>query len=200
MEMHVIVNREIYLSYKKDVYHLSPRLFCEEYFYQFPTYEVPVELTGMKPFLPFVQQVVVYATASFTDFINLLLLLDFLWTNQYVGSIQIHYVFKQNRPLIASYYASVTLERFDYMNVSSVLQSIMQKKEVCHRIKKIPGFDSYIQFYNLCLNQSLFREVHESIFEMDDKEEQLAALSEKYSHFHFKMEYLKELLKNMDEG
>lgn len=199
MEINIVVSKDLYQTYKKELYALSPRLFCDEYFYQFPDYENPIELNGMQSFLSFVTKVHLYATSSFLDFINILLVCDFLISNHYAGWIHIGYALKQNKPFNQSIYAESTLSLQDMKEVPMVIQAIKQKKEVHQHIPKILGFDSFIQFYNQTLDVEFFKEINEELLNLDNIDEKVAFLMEKYSQFHLNKEYYETLLKEMNE-
>ena len=91
MESHIIINEKIYQSYKEDILPLNARLFTTQYFYNLKEYEVPLDLKGILTYLPYIKKITLYTTASFIDFVNVLLVLSFLKENNYKNEIIINY-------------------------------------------------------------------------------------------------------------
>ena len=75
MKSYIVINKKIYERYKEDILPLSARLFCEPYFYNISNYEVPLDLKGLENFLLFTEEIEIYTTSTFIDFVNILLLI-----------------------------------------------------------------------------------------------------------------------------
>ena len=78
MKSYIVINKKIYEKYKDDILPLSARLFCEPYFYDINNYEVPLDLKGLENFLAFTEEIEIYTTSTFLDFVNIILVLSFL--------------------------------------------------------------------------------------------------------------------------
>ena len=118
MKSYIVVNKDIYLKYKDEILPLNPRLFDTPYFYNLSEYKTPLDLSGISNFLSFTDEVVIYACSTFIDFVNILLVLNFLKENNYQGEVTIKYVFMQHNSLTKSIFVNSKLTQVDYDNVN----------------------------------------------------------------------------------
>ena len=77
MKSHIIVNELIVKDYKDDILNLNVRLFTNKYYYDLDNYEIPLDLKGIENHLTFIDEVIIYTSTTFIDYVNVLLVLSF---------------------------------------------------------------------------------------------------------------------------
>ena len=78
MKCFIIVNENIYKKYKEDILPLNARLFTNPYFYDLANYKTPSSLTGIIDYLKYFDEISIYTSSTFLDFVNILLIVSFL--------------------------------------------------------------------------------------------------------------------------
>ena len=76
MKSHIIVNELIVKDYKDDILNLNVRLFTNKYYYELDNYEIPLDLKGIENHLTFIDEVIIYTSTTFIDYVNVLLVLS----------------------------------------------------------------------------------------------------------------------------
>ena len=200
MKSYIVINSSIYRKYKEDILPLNARLFCDEHFYNLDNYNVPLDLKGIENFLIFTDEIEVYTTSTFIDFINILLILDFLKSKEYKGKVKINYVMFNSNKLKESILVNTTLTNIDYDNVADFLLSIKKKEEIKGFNIKLPGSINNIIFYNMLIDSNKFIMTLEDVIDEyeEDIDEVASYLFENYSNMglskDFYLEYLKKYM------
>ncbi len=198
MKYHIINNYDIFKDYKSEFVNLNIRLFGEPYFYNLKSYQVPIELNGLINYLSYVEEIVIYSTATFIDFINILLILSFLKNNNYQGKILINYLLLKKQNIKDAIFTKIIISINDFIDVDLVLANITNNQEVKNHKVNILGYANYINFYNMLLDSNKFlMNIDEMLEEIEEDESKLANyLAMRYSNMglseKFYGQYLKE--------
>ena len=198
MKYHIINNYDIFKDYKSEFVNLNIRLFGEPYFYNLKSYQVPIELNGLINYLSYVEEIVIYSTATFIDFINILLILSFLKNNNYQGKILINYLLLKKQNIKDAIFTKIIISINDFIDVDLVLANITNNQEVKNHKVNILGYANYINFYNMLLDSNKFlMNIDEMLEEVEEDESKLANyLAVRYSNMglseKFYDQYLKE--------
>ena len=197
MKSYIVINSSIYSKYKEDILPLNARLFCDENFYNLDSYNVPLDLKGIENYLIFIDEIEVYTTSTFIDFVNILLILDFLKTKEYKGKVIINYVMFSSNKLKDSILVNTTLTNNEYDNVADFLLSLKNKEEIKNFNIKLPGSINYINFYNMLVDSDKFiMTLQDVIDECDeDIDEVTDYLFDNYSNMGLSKEFYLEYLK-----
>lgn len=197
MKSYIVINSSIYSKYKEDILPLNARLFCDENFYNLDSYNVPLDLKGIENYLIFIDEIEVYTTSTFIDFVNILLILDFLKTKEYKGKVIINYVMFSSKKLKDSILVNTTLTNNEYDNVADFLLSLKNKEEIKNFNIKLPGSINYINFYNMLVDSDKFiMTLQDVIDECDeDIDEVTDYLFDNYSNMGLSKEFYLEYLK-----
>lgn len=197
MKSYIVINSSIYSKYKEDILPLNARLFCDENFYNLDSYNVPLDLKGIENYLIFIDEIEVYTTSTFIDFVNILLILDFLKTKEYKGKVIINYVMLSSKKLKDSILVNTTLTNNEYDNVADFLLSLKNKEEIKNFNIKLPGSINYINFYNMLVDSDKFiMTLQDVIDECDeDIDEVTDYLFDNYSNMGLSKEFYLEYLK-----
>ena len=197
MKSYNVINSSIYSKYKEDILPLNARLFCDENFYNLDSYNVPLDLKGIENYLIFIDEIEVYTTSTFIDFVNILLILDFLKTKEYKGKVIINYVMLSSKKLKDSILVNTTLTNNEYDNVADFLLSLKNKEEIKNFNIKLPGSINYINFYNMLVDSDKFiMTLQDVIDECDeDIDEVTDYLFDNYSNMGLSKEFYLEYLK-----
>ena len=197
MKSYIVINSSIYSKYKEDILPLNARLFCDENFYNLDSYNVPLDLKGIENYLIFIDEIEVYTTSTFIDFVNILLILDFLKTKEYKGKVKINYVMFNSNKLKDSILVNTTLTNNEYDNVADFLLSLKNKEEIKNFNIKLPGSINYINFYNMLVDSDKFiMTLQDVIDECDeDIDEVTDYLFDNYSNMGLSKEFYLEYLK-----
>lgn len=194
MESHIVINSRIYEKYKEDILPLSARLFCDDYFYNLSSYEVPLDLKGIATYLPYIKKITLYTTATFIDFVNVLLVLSFLNDNNYQNEVQINYYLLNGDSLNKALFVSSKLTHYEDANV--ILESIKNNKKISSVNLKIPGFINYVNFFNMFVDTEDFLIYFEELIdECEEDNEKIAEyLADKYSNMGINKQYYLDYL------
>lgn len=198
MKYHIINNYDIFKDYKSELVNLNIRLFGEPYFYNLKSYQVPIELNGLINYLSYVEEIVIYSTATFIDFINILLILSFLKNNNYQGKVLINYLLLKKQNIKDAIFTKTIISINDFIDVDLVLANITNNQEVKNHKVNILGYANYINFYNMLLDSNKFlMNIDEMLEEVEEDESKLANyLAMRYSNMglseKFYDQYLKE--------
>lgn len=197
MKSYIVINSSIYSKYKEDILPLNARLFCDENFYNLDSYNIPLDLKGIENYLIFIDEIEVYTTSTFIDFVNILLILDFLKTKEYKGKVKINYVMFNSNKLKDSILVNTTLTNNEYDNVADFLLSLKNKEEIKNFNIKLPGSINYINFYNMLVDSDKFiMTLQDVIDECDeDIDEVTDYLFDNYSNMGLSKEFYLEYLK-----
>lgn len=193
----IIVNKDIYKNYKDSFISLNARLFTEQYFYELNTYEIPLDLKGIEMYIQYNDQIDIYSSTTYIDFINVLLVLSFLRKNNYQKKVVIHYCKFIDKSLEKSNFLNITLKSNDYSNVDLLLFEIKKGKIIKQELINLPGSHNFINFHNMINdNQKFMLSLQEVIEEFDEDIDDIANyLYEKYSNFALSKEYYINYLK-----
>lgn len=200
MKSYIVINKKIYEKYKDAILPLSARLFCEPYFYDISNYEVPLDLKGLENFLSFTKEIEIYTTSTFIDFINILLVLDFLKNKEFKGNVKINYLFLNGQSLNNSIFVNTNLTLTDYNDVGYVLKAIKEGNTLPKFSNKLIGYINYQNFYNMLIDGDKFIFSLSDVIDKYDEDIDLIAsyLEDKYSNMGLNKEfYLKFLEKYM---
>lgn len=200
MKSYIVVNRQIYLKYKDEILPLNARLFSEPFFYNLKDYSIPLDLSGLENYLSFTSEIIIYATSSFIDFVNILLVLSFLNKKDYNGKVVINYVFLHEKNLQKAILINNNLTKTDYNNVDALIKSIIEEKQLPNIDFKVTGYLNHMNFYNMLIDPEKFIMCLEDVIEKYDEDiENIASyLYEKYSNMGLSKEfYLSYLEKNL---
>ena len=197
MKSYIVINSSIYSKYKEDILPLNARLFCDENFYNLDSYNVPLDLKGIENYIIFIDEIEVYTTSTFIDFVNILLILDFLKTKEYKGKVKVNYVMFNSNKLKDSILVNTTLTNNEYDNVADFLLSLKNKEEIKNFNIKLPGSINYINFYNMLVDSDKFiMTLQDVIDECDeDIDEVTDYLFDNYSNMGLSKEFYLEYLK-----
>lgn len=197
MKSYIVINSSIYSKYKEDILPLNARLFCDENFYNLDSYNVPLDLKGIENYLIFIDEIEVYTTSTFIDFVNILLILDFLKTKEYKGKVKVNYVMFNSNKLKDSILVNTTLTNNEYDNVADFLLSFKNKEEIKNFNIRLPGSINYINFYNMLVDSDKFiMTLQDVIDECDeDIDEVTDYLFDNYSNMGLSKEFYLEYLK-----
>lgn len=197
MKSYIVINSSIYSKYKEDILPLNARLFCDENFYSLDSYNVPLDLKGIENYLIFIDEIEVYTTSTFIDFVNILLILDFLKTKEYKGKVIINYVMFSSNKLKDSILVNTTLTNNEYDNVADFLLSLKNKEEIKNFNIKLPGSINYINFYNMLVDSNKFIVTLQDVIDEcdEDIDEVTNYLFDNYSNMGLSKEFYLEYLK-----
>ena len=87
MKSHILVNPLILKKYKDDVLSLNIRTFTDQYYYNLNDYETPLDLKGIENYLMFIEEINIYCSTTFIDYVNVLLVLSFLRSNSFKNNV-----------------------------------------------------------------------------------------------------------------
>lgn len=199
MDINIVINSKVYLTYKDEILPLSARLFCDSYFYDIKNYKDPIDLKGIENYLKFTDNVNLYTTSSFLDFVNILLVLSFLKSKNYDCNINIFYHNINEKSFDKSIIMKVNLKLNDLCNVDEILNNIKDSKEITNSNLKLPGIINYINFYNLLTNTDKFLLCFEEVIDSFDEDIELIAnyLYQKYSNMGLDKQYYLSYLKKI---
>ena len=197
MKTHIVINKRIYENYKDEILPLSARLFCDEYFYDLKNYKQPVELNGIKNYLLYTKQITIYTTATFLDFVNVLLVLSFLKENNYQNDIIINYYLLNSKTLDEALFMSTNLKGNELEPVETLLSNIKNKNKLTNVSLKLPGMINYINFFNMISDKENFNFYFQELIEEceDDIEELAECLYEKYNNMGLNKQFYLDLIK-----
>ena len=200
MKSHIIVNTQIINKYKDDILNLNVRTFIKQYFYELNTYEVPLDLKGIENHLVFIDEIVIYCSTTFIDYVNVLLILSFLRKNSYHHKVVIKYYNFVSSDFLKDNFLNITLTNKDYDNVDYLLTLLKLKKVIKEDLVKLPGSYNFINFINMINNQENFIASLDEVIEYyyEDIDNIASYLVNKYSHIglnkQYYLDYLKEFL------
>ena len=196
MKSYIIVNKDIYLKYKDEILPLNARLFSEPYFYDLKSYNVPLDLKGIENYLSFTNQIIIYTTSSFIDFVNILLVLTFLKEKGYSSEVVINYVFLHQTTLDKAISINNKLTLQQYNEVDHILECIKENKPMPNINFPIIGYINFSNFYNMLIDHNKFMMCFEEIIEEyeEDAEDIANYLFEKYSNFGLSKEFYLDYL------
>lgn len=191
MNIHIIINKNIYSKFKDNIIILNPRLFCEPNFYSLENYQTPFDLQGISSYLKYNDIIELHSTSTFLDFINVLLVLSFLKSNNYEGKIIINYYVLYENDYKKARFINITLTKNDYTKVDELLNSFIRETKINNISLKIPGFLNYINFFNMLIDNEKFILSLNEVIEQYDEDVSLIAsyLEEKYSNMGLNKEY-----------
>ena len=197
MNTHIVINKRIYENYKDEILPLSARLFCDEYFYDLANYKEPIELIGIKNYLSYIDEIILYTTATCLDFINILLVLSFLKNNNYKGVVNIKYYLLTSTKLKDGMFMETSLNDSDLSLVDELLNNIKNNKLVKNNGLKLPGLINYINYYNILVDDDNFDFYFQEMIEEyeDDIDSFAEYLSEKYINMGLNKQFYINFLK-----
>ena len=197
MKNYIIINSSIYNKYKEDILPLNARLFCDPYFYDIENYKTPLDLKGIENYLLFIDEIIIYTTSTFVDFVNILLVLAFLKEKEYKGKVSINYVMLHQVKLKDSVFVNITLTNKDYDRVADFLSAIKKKEEIKDFNIKLPGAINYINFYNMLADSEKFIMTLQEVIDECDEDiiEVSNYLFDNYSNMGLSKEFYLEYLK-----
>lgn len=199
MNYNIIVNKKIYECYKDDFITLNVRMFTKEYFYDIASYKDDLAIKGISNYLAFTKEIVVYATSSFIDFVNILLVLSFLKENNYDKTIIVKYYLLDQITINNAKIAEVSLTSKDYLNINLLINQIKGFKKATVYDVKLIGINNFLNFYNMLVDSDKFLlSLDEVIEEKDLNSEEIATyLYEKYSNMGLSKEFYQNYLKKV---
>jgi len=190
MKNNVIVNELIYKNYKDEVIDLNPRLFTTPYFYSLNTYTTPIDLSGMEHYLKYSEEVIIYATSSFIDFVNILLVLSYLKANNYTKNVTVNYYLSRTNKLDKDLLISKTLNSQDYLDVNDILMSLKENKKITSKGNYLAGMLNYVSFFNtLADSDLLFSIIEDELEDEYDYNNAVQYLVDKYANMGINKEY-----------
>ena len=197
MKSYIVINKKIYERYKEDILPLSARLFCEPYFYNISNYEVPLDLKGLENFLLFTEEIEIYTTSTFIDFVNILLVLEFLKNKEFKGNVKINYLFLNGLNLGKSIFVNSNLTLTDYNDVGCIIEALKQGKILPKFSNKLIGYINYQNFYNMLIDADKFIFSLSEVIEKYDEDIDLIAtyLEDKYSNMGLNKDFYLEFLR-----
>lgn len=197
MKSYIVINKKIYERYKEDILPLSARLFCEPYFYNISSYEVPLDLKGLENFLLFTEEIEIYTTSTFIDFVNILLVLEFLKNKEFKGNVKINYLFLNGLSLSKSIFVNSNLTLIDYNDVGCIIEALKQGKILPKFSNKLIGYINYQNFYNMLIDADKFIFSLSEVIEKYDEDIDLIAtyLEDKYSNMGLNKDFYLEFLR-----
>lgn len=199
MNYNIIVNKKIYECYKDDFITLNVRMFTKEYFYDIASYKDDLAIKGISNYLAFTKEIVVYATSSFIDFVNILLVLSFLKENNYDKTIIVKYYLLDQITINNAKIAEVSLTSKDYLNINLLINQIKGFKKATVYDVKLIGINNFLNFYNMLVDSDKFLlSLDEVIEEKDLNSEEISTyLYEKYSNMGLSKEFYQNYLKKV---
>lgn len=198
MTYDIIVNPLVLQRYRSELAPLNVRLFLEPYFYTLKDYQRPLDLEGMHNYLSYVTNVNIYTSATFIDFVNILLVLSYLYSENYQGEVHVYFTLLNKSNLKEAIFATSKLVLSDYQEVDQILQKISDKQPINNLKINLTGFINYLNFYNnLIDSQRFLMNIDEILEELEDDEFALPAyFANKYANMGldetFYQNYLKE--------
>ena len=185
MDYHIIVNSKIYQTYKQDILKMNVRMFTDANFYNIRNYQDPIDLLGIKEYLSFCERIYIDTCSSFLDFINILLILNFLNNNNYQGPVFVCYYSCANPNYEKALLMKTILFANDYNQVSKMIENIKNNQRTEDLVNKLPGSINFINFYNSLTNKDLFMSlIEDEVEEFEGDNEEIAAyLVTKYNQF-----------------
>ena len=199
MNYNIIVNKRIYECYKDDFITLNVRMFTKEYFYDIASYKDDLAIKGISNYLAFTKEIVIYATTSFIDFVNSLLVLSYLKENNYDKTIIVKYYLLDQIAINNAKIAEVRLTSKDYLNINLLINQIKGFKKATVYDVKLIGINNFLNFYNMLVDSDKFLlSLDEVIEDKDLNSEEIATyLYEKYSNMGLSKEFYQNYLKKV---
>ncbi len=199
MNYNIIVNKRIYECYKDDFITLNARMFTNEYFYDIDSYKNDLALKGISNYLAFTKEIVIYATSSFIDFVNILLILSYLKESNYDNTIIVKYYLLNQASITDAKIAEIKLASKDYLNVNLLINQIKSFKKATVYDVKLIGINNFLNFYNMLVDYDKFLLSLDEVIEEKDlnKKEIASYLYEKYSNMGLSMEFYQNYLKKV---
>lgn len=199
MNYNIIVNKKIYECYKDDFITLNARMFTNEYFYNIDSYKDDLALKGITNYLVFAKEIIIYATSSFIDFVNVLLVLSFLKENNYDKTVIVKYYLLNQQSIKNAKIAEIKLTSKDYLNINLLINQIKNFKKATVYDVKLIGINNFLNFYNMLVDFDKFLlSLDEIIEEKDLNNEEIASyLYEKYSNMGLSKEFYQSYLKKV---
>ena len=199
MNYNIIVNKKIYECYKDDFITLNARMFTNEYFYNIDSYKDDLALKGITNYLVFAKEIIIYATSSFIDFVNVLLVLSFLKEHNYDKTVIVKYYLLNQQSIKNAKIAEIKLTSKDYLNINLLINQIKNFKKATVYDVKLIGFNNFLNFYNMLVDFDKFLlSLDEIIEEKDLNNEEIASyLYEKYSNMGLSKEFYQSYLKKV---
>ena len=130
MKSHIIVNESIIKDYKDDTLNLNVRLFTNDYYYDLDNYEIPLDLKGIENHLAFIDEVIIYVSTTFIDYVNVLLVLSFLRSNSYKNKVTVKYFNFTEKDFNKDNFLNISLTNKEYDNVDYLLTLLKLKKYI----------------------------------------------------------------------
>lgn len=196
MKSHIIVNELIIKDYKDDILNLNVRLFTNKYYYDLDNYEIPLDLKGIENHLAFIDEVIIYVSTTFIDYVNVLLVLSFLRSNSYKNKVTVKYFNFTEKDFNKDNFLNISLTNKEYDNVDYLLTLLKLKKYIKEDLVKLPGSYNFVNFINMINNKENFIEsLKETIEHFDEDIDNIASyLANKYSFIGLNKNYYIEYL------
>lgn len=198
MKSHIIVNELIVKDYKDDILNLNVRLFTNKYYYELDNYEIPLDLKGIENHLTFIDEVIIYTSTTFIDYVNVLLVLSFLRSNAFCKNVTIKYYNFLSKDFLKDNFLNISLTNKEYDNVDYLLTLLKMKKVIKGDLVQLPGSYNFINFINMINNHEYFIESLQEVIEhyYEDVDNIASYLANKYSYIGLDKEYYLQYLKN----
>jgi hypothetical protein len=196
MKSHIIVNELIVKDYKDDILNLNVRLFTNKFYYDLENYQIPLDLKGIENHLSFIDEVVIYTSTTFIDYVNVLLVLSFLRSNSYCKNITIKYYNFICKDFLKDNFLNISLTNKEYDNVDYLLTLLKLKKVIKEDLVSLPGSYNFINFINMINNHEYFIESLQEVIEhyYEDIDNIASYLANKYSHIGLNKQYYLDYL------
>ena len=202
MDINIVIDECIYLTYKEEIMKLNARLFKTPYFYDIKNYKVPFDLDGVKTFLMYADDVIIHSTMTFIDYVNILLILDFLKANHYKNKVTVKYYAIDNLPIDKAIISTKILNDGEYDMVTSMVDDLKNERPL-NDIINLPGSIGFNNFYNMLVDSESFILCLDDIIDENDGDIDLISsyLENKYCNMGLDKNYYEDYLrKHMDNN
>ena len=195
MDINIVINKDIYLTYKDEILKLNARIFSEPYFYDIENYKNPFDLEGIDRFIQYVDNVIIHATSSFLDYVNIILILAYLYDMNYKNKVCIDYYIIGDFAYDKAIITKKELKASDFENINKIKNSLINKERIDDTLP-IPGSIGFNNFYNQLLEPELFIEGLDEIIEEcnGDIDNISSYLENKYANMGLSKDYFAKLL------
>ena len=174
-------------------------MFTNEYFYNIDSYKDVLALKGIINYLAFAKEITIYATSSFIDFVNILLVLSFLMENNYDKIVIVKYYLLNQQSIKNAKIAEIKLTSKEYLNINLLINQLKNFKKATIYDVKLIGINNFLNFYNMLVDSDKFLlSLDEIIEEKDLNNEEIATyLYEKYSNMGLNKDFYQSYLKKV---
>lgn len=199
MKCFIIVNENIYKKYKEDILPLNARLFTNPYFYDLANYKTPSSLTGIIDYLKYFDEISIYTSSTFLDFVNILLIVSFFKEKNYQKKIEISYFLDYFKPFNEAVIIKNSFTINDFDNVDDILKKMKNNEKIDNIKLPLLGTNNYLNFYNLLSDNELFNLVVEELIDKYDNDLKVVAknLESRYSNMALSSSFYEEKLKQL---